>query len=429
MKIKGLRWWIIVLIAIATVINYIDRSALGIMWPDIQEDLGMTKGDYAIIVTMFTIAYALSQTLSGKLYDWIGTRMGFVISIVVWSLSVAGHGLARGLASFSAFRFIMGLGEAGNWPGAVKSNAEWHPVKERALAQGIFNSGASIGSIVAPPLVAWLFVLYGWKITFFIIGALGLLWIIPWLVINKALPKNHPWISDQERDFILEGQKLAAGTDDEGVEAEERIPGWSEILSYKETWSVLISRFFLDPIWWMFLFWLPIYLAESFGFDIKQIGYFAWVPYVGAAAGSIFGGWLAGRFMDKGWTTNKARKWTITFGGVLMLGALIGTSYAVTPLLAVLLIAVILFGFQTAIGNIQTLPSDFYSGGTVGTVAGMGGTTAAIGVIITTNIVPIITQTSYVPFFLMGAMLVPLGIFAVYLLGGDIKRVELKIQE
>jgi len=423
MKIKNFRWWIIVLIAIATVINYIDRSALSIMWPNIQKDLDLTKEYYAIIVTMFTIAYALSQTLSGKLYDWIGTRVGFVVSIVVWSVSVALHSIARSVVSFSVFRFFMGLGEAGNWPGSVKSNAEWHPVRERALAQGIFNSGASVGSIIAPPLIAWLYILFDWQITFLIIGIVGLIWVIPWLVINKTQPDDHPWLTEEEREYILTGQKAQDG---EAENESDRVPGWGELLTYKETWAVLASRLFLDPIWWMFVFWLPIYLADQFGFNIKEIGYFAWVPYVGAAAGSIFGGWLAGVFINRGWSTDKARKWTITFGGVLMLAALLATSYAYTPLLAVLLIAVILFGFQTAIGNIQTLPSDFFKGGAVGSVAGMGGTTAAIGVIITTNIVPLITKTSYVPFFVMGAILVPLGIAAIYLFGGKIKRVRLK---
>ncbi len=426
-KIKGLRWWIIVLIAIATVVNYIDRSALAIMWPNIEKDLGLTKEHYAFIAMMFTLAYAISQTVSGKVYDWIGTRIGFVISIVVWSISVGLHGLARGLASFSFLRFTLGLGEAGNWPGATKSNAEWFPIRERAFAQGIFNSGASIGSIISPPLIAFLYLAMGWKITFLLLGALGMLWIIPWLVVNRAQPERHPWVTDEEKEYILTGQKVTAAAEDQPNEdVAERVPGWGELLTYKETWSVLVSRFFLDPIWWMFLFWLPIYLTERFGFDIKQIGFFAWVPYVGAAVGSLFGGWLAGNFINRGWSANKARKWTITFGGSVMLVSLLFTAYAATPLVAVLLIALILFGFQVAIGNIQTLPSDFFTGKTVGSIAGLGGTTAAIGVLVTTYIVPMITKTSYVPFFMMGAVLVPLGIIAVYVLGGKIERVELK---
>ncbi|BBM69388.1 MFS transporter [Rhodothermus marinus] len=420
-KVKGLRWWIISLIAIATVINYIDRGALSILWPNISADLGMTKEDYSLIAIMFTIAYAISQTLSGRLYDWVGTRLGFVISITVWSISIALHAIARSVTSFSIFRFLLGLGEAGNWPGATKAVAEWFPIKDRALAQGIFNAGASIGSIISPPLIAFLYLWLGWQATFVVLGGLGLLWLIPWVIVYKALPDRHPWLTEEERQYILSGQKI------EDAEAEdERVPGFWELLSYKQTWSVLVSRFFLDPIWWLFVFWLPIYLHDRFGFDIQQIGLSAWVPYVGAAAGALFGGWYAGFLMRRGWTVDKARKWAITLGGLIMLPGLLLTSIAAHPVVAVLLIAVVLFGFQVSIGNIQTLPSDFYSGKAVGSVAGMGGTTAALGVIITTWLVPKLVVASYVPFFLMGAMLVPLGVLSVYVLGGRIRRVPLR---
>lgn len=418
-KVKNLRWWIITLVALATLINYIDRGALAIMWPNISKDLGMTKEEYSFIAILFTIAYAISQSVSGKIYDWIGTKLGFVMSIIIWSISEALHAIARGVLSFSIFRFLLGLGEAGNWPGATKSNAEWFPIKERALAQGIFNSGASIGSIISAPLIAFLYLWVGWKITFIILGSLGLLWLIPWLFINKALPAKHPWITEEEKDYILSDQY--DDDLDSGIP-----PTWLEIMKQKQSWSVLASRFFLDPIWWLFVFWLPIYLTDRFGFNIKQIGLFAWVPYVGAAAGALFGGWIAGYWMRNGWNVNKARKWAILLGGVIMLPSLILTSIASTPLTAVLLIALILFGFQVTIGNIQTLPSDFFSGKSVGSLAGAGGTTAAIGVVLTTYIVPALTQESYVPFFLLGALLVPLGIVAVYIFGGEIKRIEIK---
>jgi len=418
-KVKNLRWWIITLVALATVINYIDRGALAIMWPNISKDLGMTKEEYSFIAILFTIAYAISQSVSGKIYDWIGTKLGFVMSIIIWSISEALHAIARGVLSFSIFRFLLGLGEAGNWPGATKSNAEWFPIKERALAQGIFNSGASIGSIISAPLIAFLYLWVGWKITFIILGSLGLLWLIPWLFINKALPAKHPWITEEEKDYILSDQH------EDDLDS-SILPTWLEIMKQKQSWSVLASRFFLDPIWWLFVFWLPIYLTDRFGFNIKQIGLFAWVPYVGAAAGALFGGWIAGYWMRNGWNVNKARKWAILLGGVIMLPSLILTSIASTPLTAVLLIALILFGFQVTIGNIQTLPSDFFSGKSVGSLAGAGGTTAAIGVVLTTYIVPALTQESYVPFFLLGALLVPLGIVAVYIFGGEIKRIEIK---
>lgn len=407
-KVVGLRWWIVGLVALATAVNYVDRTALAIMWTEISGELGLSKADYANIAVFFTFAYAISQSASGRLYDIIGTRLGFVVSIVVWSIAVALHAVARGVASFSVFRVLLGLGEAGNWPGAVKSNAEWFPVQERAFAQGIFNSGAAIGSIVSPILVAVLFAAVGWRLTFVVLGVLGLLWIIPWLMFNRAGPDKHPWITDSEREHVLSGQPKPVVDDG----PKQSVVG---LLGTQQTWAVLASRFFLDPIWWLFVFWLPIYLSERFGFEVKDIGMFAWVPYVGAAVGSLLGGALAGRFIKQGATVQRARRITISLGGAVMLPALILAAFASTPAVAIALITAILFGFQMAISNIQTLPSDLFTGSSVGTVAGMGGTTAAIGVILTTWAVPVLTKASYHAFFFLGAALVPLGIACVFL--------------
>lgn len=415
-----LRWIVVSLVAIATVINYIDRNALAIMWPAISEDLGMDESDYALIVSLFMVGYAIGHSLFGKIFDWIGTRLGFVLAIVVWSISIMLHATARGVLSLGLVRALLGVSEAGNWPGATKSNAEWFPIKERALAQGIFNSGASVGAIVSAPAIALLYLQFGWQGTFIVVGLLGFLWLVPWLWIFKAPPESHPWLSEEEREYILSGQK-SEDTSDEDVE--QAAPGWGEMLKYRQSWAVISSRFFLDPVWWLFVSWLPIYLADQFGFDIAQIGLFAWVPYVGAALGAIFGGWLAGRLIKSGWTVNAARKLTITLGGVIMMPMLIATAFASTPLAAVLLIAIILFGFQLAIGNIQTLPSDFFAGKSVGSLAGVGGTAAVLGVLITTNMVPVMTQESYVPFFLLGALLVPLAVASVWIFGGRIEPV------
>ena len=421
MKLKGLRWVIVGLVALATVINYIDRNALAVMWPEISGEMGLDKNDYALVLTFFMVGYAIGQSLFGKIFDAIGTRLGFLAAITVWSLSCMLHAAARGAMSFGLVRFVLAVGEAGNWPGATKSNAEWFPIKERALAQGIFNSGASIGAVVSAPLIAWLYLLIGWKATFVAIGALGFVWLIPWLIIFRSGPADHPWLGDDERAYILTGQKLRA---DEPAGATDFAPGWVEMLKYRQSWAVIVSRFFLDPVWWLFVSWLPIYLADRFGFDVKQIGLYAWVPYVGAAAGSVFGGWLAGALLDRGWNVDKTRKLIITIGGIIMLPTLIATAYAATPLAAVLLMAVILFGFQISIGNIQTLPSDFFSGESVGSLAGAGGTAAVVGVLITTWIVPAITKTSYVPFFLLGASLVPLAVASVWFLGRRIEPVK-----
>ncbi len=423
MKIKNLRWCLLTLVAIATVINYIDRNALAVMWPEISKDLGMGKEDYALILTSFMIAYAIGQSAFGKIFDSIGTRFGFLVSILVWSVSIALHAVAKTATSFSIFRFTMGFGEAGNWPGATKANAEWFPIHERALAQGIFNSGASIGAVISAPLIAALFLAVGWQMTFLIIAAFGFVWIVPWLILYKSGPDTHPWLTEEEREYILFGQK--SKSDDSDSDEEAFAPGWIEMLKFRQSWSVVSARFFIDPVWWLFVSWLPIYLADRFGFDIKQIGLFAWVPYVGAAVGALFGGWLAGRCISKGWTVNKARKLVTTLGAVIMLPALLLTSVAATPLSAVLLIAVILFGFQTMIGNVQTLPSDYFGGKSVASLAGLSGTAAVVGVLITTWLVPVLTTNSYVPFFLLGAALVPLALISVWM-GGEITPVKHK---
>ena len=416
--IKGLRWLVIALVALATIINYIDRAALAVMWPGIAADLGMDKRDYANIITIFLVGYAVGQSVFGRLFDALGTRVAFLLSIVVWSGAIALHFVARSALSFSLFRALLGLGEAGNWPGATKAVAEWFPVRERALGQGIFGAGASLGSVIAPPLVALLYAWIGWKATFVLIGALGFVWIVPWMILYKSGPATHPWIGAAERAHILAGQPQARGAEDDYV------PTLGQLLRHRQSWGVIGARFFIDPVWWLFVSWLPLYLNERFHFDVKQIGMFAWVPYVGAAIGALGGGWLCGRLLERGWSVDRARKTVIALGLALMLPALLLSAVAQTPLLAVLAIGVILFGFQAAITNIQTLPSDFFSGKTVGSLAGLGGTSAVLGTIACMQLVPLLTAGgNYTPFFALGAALVPL-VFVALWLGGRIARVE-----
>ena len=413
-----LRWWIVGLVAAATVINYIDRNALAVMWPAISKDIGADpKTGLAVITTAFMIAYAVGQSLFGRLFDVISTRLGFAIAIIGWSASIALHALARSVAAFGILRVGLGVSEAGNWPGAVKVNALWFPSQERAFAQGIFNAGAAMGAIIAAPLIALLFEAYGWRSTFVIVGALGVIWLVPWLWLYKADPGAHPWLNETERRHIAGGASPAPVG---------KAPPVRALLRHKQSWAVILSRFFLDPVWWLFVTWLPLYLADTFGFDIKQIGLFAWVPFVGAMLGSLGGGWLAGRLIGRGWPVLTARRTVITLGGAIMLPALIATTAAATPLAAVLLIAIILFGFQVAINNIQTLPSDYYGGGAVGTLAGISGTAAVVGTLVTTWLVPVMTEASYAPIFVLAAAIVPLSIAAIWLLGGREAPVTIK---
>ena len=415
MKVKGLRWWIIALIGLATVINYVDRSAINILWPYIYKEFGIADADnksaLALITTFFMIAYALGQTFTGKLMDAVGTRLGMTLSIIGWSISIALHAFAKSLLSFNIFRFMLGFSEAGNWPGATKSNAEWFPAKERGIAQGIFGAGASLGSVVSAPIIAALYLIFGWKMTFVLIAVLGLIWIIPWLYINKATPDKHPWLTEEERAHILDKKD---GTVVEEVKEEAPALTWKELLKIRNTWGIITGRFFIDPVWWLFVTWLPTFLKEQFMFDIKQIGAFTWVPYLFAAIGSLVGGYHASVQIKKGVAAAKARKNAIAVGSVIMLTALVVIVYQLdglkdTPMFAMVLIGCTLFGFQYLIGNIQTLPSDYFNGKNVGTVAGMGGTAAVAGTLLTTWAVPVITQTSYVSFFVLAAVLVPVS--------------------
>lgn len=422
MKIKGLRWWVIGLIALATVINYIDRQALPVLWPDIAKDLypdktpDERKGIYAIISTIFIFSYAFGQAIFGKIFDKFGTRIGFTLSIGFWSIATAVHAFAKGVVSLSIFRSILGISEAGNWPGAAKGNAEWFPTKERAFAQGLFNSGAAIGGIIAFPTIGLLSVYFNWQYIFILVGLIGLLWLIPWWILVKSPPSKHPWITDDERKYILTGQQNQ-DKDNDGEFDEGYNPTTNKMLSHKESWGVIIASAALDPIWWLFIFWIPIYLNEVYGMDVKSIGFYAWVPYVGAMIGAWFGGLLAQNRIKAGWTVNKTRKFVITLGCLIMLPTLIAMANPGGPVTAVLLMAVILFGFQTAIGNVQTLPSDLFGGKTVGTLSGFAGMAAKLGAFGLTALVPWLTSGgNYTPAFIIGAALAIITMASVWIL-------------
>ncbi len=492
MKVKGLRWWVLGLVVLITIINYLDRGTLNYMWvanikteytllqseQEVNEkvncavfslkdstyklynndgttktveyknivvlpnnniqsikkggiayELGLVNLDdkqsviddklkklYSYIYMFFMVAYGISQLVSGKIYDKIGTRKGFVMSAVIWGTADMFTSLARGVASLSFFRVLLGLGEAGPWPGTVKSNAEWFPVKERALAQGLFGAGGSIGNILAPIIISMLFLEFGWQKTFMIVGSLGILWIIPWLIINKKKPSEHPWITEKEKQYILAGQP-------ENKNQNDIAKTWAELLRDKKSYAVILGRFFLDPIWWMFVAWLPVYLTNKFKLDIKQVAFSAWVPYVGAAIGAIVGGWFSGYLMKKGKDVNTARNTAIIIGACIILPAMIAAAFASTALSAVLIMGFILAGFQFAIVNVQTLPSDFHSGKTVGSLSGLGGAAAVLGTICTMFLVPYITAgNNWTPFFIMGTLLIPMGIFSVFFFSNKTKK-------
>jgi MFS transporter, ACS family, aldohexuronate transporter len=425
-KLPGLRWWIIGLVFLATLINYIDRLTISVLAPVITKDLQLSNTAFGGIVVWFLLAYTISQSVSGKVYDRVGTRLGFTLSIIVWSAAAMAHAFARGLASLSIFRFILGFGEAGNWPGAAKTVAEWFPIRQRALGMAIFNSGAAIGSIVAPPLIVFLQLRFGWQTTFIVTGTLGFLWLTLWLLVYET-PERHRWLSADEYKMIREGQQTDE-KESSGASAltADEAPRWRDLLRYRQVWGIVIARFLTDPVWWLYITWLPLYLANARGFSLTKIGLFAWVPYVAADAGSLLGGWLSGFLIGRGWTVDRARKTVIVFAALLM-PAGVFAAFVANPMLALALIGVVLFGFQVWINNVQTMPSDFFPSKAVASVAGLGGTGAGIGSMIfifTTGWV--VDHFSYTPILVAAGMLAPLGTIALFLLAGPIRRISAK---
>lgn len=415
-QLRGLRWWIVGLVFLATLINYIDRLTVSVLAPVITTELKLTNLEYASLGTWFLLAYTLSQGLSGRLYDRVGTRRGFALSITVWSVAAMLHALARGLGSLSMFRFLLGLGEAGNWPGAAKTIAEWFPIRERAFGMAIFNSGAALGSVIAPPLIVWLQLRYGWQTTFLITGTLGFLWLGLWLLMYQP-PDRHRWLSRQELDLIRNGQAAQTG---KTLPA----PRWRELLRYRQVWALLLGRMLVDPVWWLYITWLPLFLNKVHGFDLKKIGLFAWVPYVAADAGSLLGGLTSGWLIKRGWTVHAARRATI-IGSALLMPAGILAARTADPMLALALIGVVLFGFQFWINNVQTLPSDFFPDHTVASVAGLGGVGAGIGsMLFTLGTGWVVDHFSYTPVLTAAGLLAPLGTVILLGLAGKIEPIR-----
>jgi ACS family hexuronate transporter-like MFS transporter len=412
MAVRGLRWWIAGLVFLATFINFIDRLTIAVLAPVITAQLALTNLQFASISTWFLVAYTASQGLSGRLYDRIGTRRGFSISILVWSLAASAHAFARGLASLSCFRFVLGLGEAGNWPGAAKVIAEWFPVRERAFAMGIFNSGVTIGSIAAPPLIVWLQLQFGWKTTFLATGGLGFIWLALWLLFYDT-PERHGAIAPEEYALITQNR-------DCGPRATNI--GWRDLVKYRQVWAIVLSRFVTDPVWWLYITWLPLYLYNVRGFSLKQIGLFAWVPYVAADAGSLVGGWLSGHLIGRGWTADRARKSVIVAGALLMSAGILA-ALSDSAIAALAFISVVLFGFQSWINNVQTMPSDFFPEDAVASVGGVGAGVGAIVFTLTTGFV-VDHFHSYTPILVVAGLLPVLGTIVLFMVGGPIRRLS-----
>jgi ACS family hexuronate transporter-like MFS transporter len=386
------RWVICALLFFATTINYLDRQVLGILAPSLQKELHWSESDYGWINSAFTGAYAVGLLVVGGLMDRLGTRKGFSLAVVIWSAAAMLHALARSAFGFGAARFALGLSESGNFPAAIKTVAEWFPKKERALATGIFNSGSNVGAIVAPLLVPWIATRYGWRSAFVITGATGFIWLVCWLLIYGR-PEDHPRLSREELAFI-QGDK---------AEPIVKVP-WSHLLRHRQTWAFAAGKFFTDPIWWFFLFWLPKFLDTTYGITLKGIGPPLVVIYIAADIGSIGGGWFSSSLIHRGWSVNAGRK-TAMLVCALCVVPIVLAARAANLWVAVALISLATAAHQGWSANLFTLVSDTFPRRAVGSVVGIGGFAGSLaGMMIATATGYLLEWTgSYVPIFIVAA--------------------------
>lgn len=379
--IKNLRWYIAGLLMLATTISYLDRQTLSIVQPVIRKQYHMTNSDYSLIVNAFLLAYGLFHPFMGRFIDWINTRRGFAISMVAWSLAGIAHAFAGGIASFAVMRFMLGASEAGNFPAAAKTVAEWFPNKEKTVATGIFNMGAGLGAVIAPPLITFLTLTYGWRSAFLVTGSLGFIWVLAWLPFYHPVEK-HPRLAPEELAHIRGGQDT-----EQPVDPGDKRNILGQLLLRREMWGLMIARGLTDPVWFFYLFWLPGYLVTARHFDLKQVGLFAWVPFLAADLGSICGGILSAYFVKRGLSVVNSRKLIMCMAAALMPAALPAVR-AQSPATAILLISIATFGHQFWAAGMLTLPADLFPKRMVasaygipaacGTFAGMG-FTALIG--------------------------------------------------
>ena len=416
-KIRGLRWWIIGLICTLTIINYIDRLTLSVLAPTIRETFGMSNASYSRVVTMFLLGYTISQALSGKVLDRLGTRLGFMVFVLLWSIASMLHATARSVVQLGAFRFLLGLGEAGNWPGAAKAVAEWFPVRERAFGMAIFNSGASVGAVIAPPLIVWVALHYGWRHAFFIGAGLSALVMIAWFFFYRV-PAEHPYLSESERQHILSDQTAA-----DALTVQSRRP-WISLFRHRQVWAVVAARFFSDPIWWFLISWLPNYLKSERGFSLAMIGLLAWIPFLFADLGNLTGGAVSSLLIRNGWTVDRARKAVLLTSALLVPAGVVAVVTAASDAVAIAGISLIAFGFQSWIVNVHTLPSDCFPKQDVGSVFGIGGTAAGIASMLFTLLIGyIVDHFSYTPVFIIVGLMAPVAAFLLFTIMGRIERV------
>lgn len=371
-KIGTYRWRIVALLFFATTINYLDRQVIGLLKPTLAADLNWTEVDYSNIVIAFQVAYAVGLIGFGGIIDRIGTKLGYTISVVIWSIAAMLHALATTTFGFGAARALLGLGEAGNFPAAIKSVAEWFPKKERAFATGLFNSGTNIGAVVSPIIVPWLLGAYGWQMAFVLTGAVGFVWLIFWMKYYQT-PDQKTDLDPGEYAHIHSDAEPAALADDD-----TRKYSWFRLFSIRQTWAFVFGKMLTDPIWWFFLFWLPSYFSERFALDLKKPSLELVVLYTATTIGSIGGGFITGFLIKRGWPVYRARKIAM-LGFALAVVPIVTAQFATNIWQAVGLISLAAAAHQAWSANIFTTASDMFPKKAVSSVVGIGGMAGSVG--------------------------------------------------
>ena len=404
-RVGHYRWVVCALLFFAATINYVDRQVISLLKTTLQNEIGWSEVDYSWVIFAFQSAYALGLLLAGRLMDRLGTRKGFSLSVIVWSIAAMGHALVSSVMGFGVARFALGLGEAGNFPASIKTVAEWFPKKERALATGLFNAGTNVGIIVASLIVPPLTRALGWRWAFIITGAIGFLWLLLWLTFYRK-PEEHPKLSAAELAYIQS----------DAADAATRIP-WARLFPHRQTWAFAIGKFMADPVWWLYLFWLPDFLHKRHGLNLKDFGPPLVAIYLIADVGSVAGGWLSSTLIRRGWTINAARK-TAMLVCALSVVPIVFASQVSNLWVAVLLIGLAAAAHQGWSANVYTLASDMFPRQAVGSVVGIGGMAGAVGGMLLTLIVGSVLEKtgSYVIIFTIAGSAYLIALLIIHLL-------------
>jgi ACS family hexuronate transporter-like MFS transporter len=408
------RWVVVALLFLAMVVNYVDRQTLGLLKADLTTEFGWSETDYADLVFWFQAAYAIAYLTWGRVIDKIGARFGFGLAYAIWHVGHIATAAASSFGGFIAARVVLGLGEGGGFPGGIKAVTEWFPKKERAFATGIFNAGTNIGAIVTPLVIPAIVLAWGWQAAFIVTGLAGLIWLPIWLMVYRR-PREHPKVTPGELAYI----------EQDPADPVEKV-AWTKLLGYRETWAYAIGKFLIDPIWWMFLFWLPDFLGKRYGLDLKTFGPPLVAIYLLSDVGSVGGGWLSSRFMHMGWSINRARKTTMLICALLAVPVAFA-AFASNVWLAVLIIGVATAAHQGFSANLYTLPSDVFPRSAVGSVIGIGGMIGAIGGMVFSKYVGFILEQigTYTPIFVIAGSAYLVALLVVHLLTPKMEPVKL----